>query len=336
MNPFELTKRLIEIPSVTGTEHEVAEFLSGHLSSAGYRVERQHVTGDRFNVIAFAGGKGRVMFCTHLDTVPPPSLPIRAREDDDNIYGRGACDTKGIIAAMLEAGDRLRRDGITDFAYLFLIAEETDSIGARTANTLKWNSEYVIVGEPTENQLASAQKGTFIVNLNATGRACHSGYPEHGVSAIKALIEVLADCDAADWGNDPVLGKGSFNTGIFNGGQAANIVPAQASASIMIRTVEPRAQVEEKMRNIVGNRATMEIVGAADPLLLHVVDGFQTAVVSFGSDAPHLTNTGKRLLIGPGSILDAHTVNEKISKRELMDSIDIYERLVKKLLNNVR
>jgi acetylornithine deacetylase len=332
MNPFELTKRLIEIPSVTGTEHEVAEFLCGHLAATGYRVERQHVTGDRFNVIAFAGGPGRVMFCTHLDTVPPASLPIRAHEDADNIYGRGACDTKGIIAAMLDAGDRLRRDGITDFGYLFLIAEETDSIGARCANTLKWNSEYVIVGEPTQNQLASAQKGTFIVNLSSAGRASHSGYPEHGISAIKKLLEVLEDCESADWGSDPVLGKGSFNVGVFQGGQAANIVPPQASASIMIRTVEPRAQVEEKMRKIVGNRATMEIVGAADPLLLHVVGGFQTTVVSFGSDAPHLTNTGKRLLIGPGSILDAHTVNEKISKRELIEGIEIYERLVRKLL----
>lgn len=332
-NPFELTKQLIEIPSVTGSEREIAEFLSAHLASLGYRVERQHVTGDRFNVIAFAG-EGRVMFCTHLDTVPPAAVPVRAREDADNIYGRGACDTKGIIAAMLEAGARLRRDGITNFGYLFLIAEETDSIGARTANMLKWNSEYVIVGEPTQNQLATAQKGTFIVNLNTIGRASHSGYPEHGISAIKNLLEVLQDCEAADWGTDPVLGKGSFNTGIFHGGQAANIVPPQASASIMIRTVEPRARVEEKMRKIVGNRATMEIVGAADPLLLHVVDGFQTTVVSFGSDAPHLTNTGKRLLIGPGSILDAHTVNEKISKRELVDGIELYERLVKKLLDS--
>jgi acetylornithine deacetylase len=334
MNPFELTKRLIEIPSVSGSERAVGEFLSAHLASLGYRVERQNVSADRFNVMAYAGGPPRIMFCTHLDTVPPASFPILAREDAENIYGRGACDTKGIIAAMLEAGDHLRREGITGFGYLFLIAEETDSIGARTANTLKWNSEYVIVGEPTQNQLAKAQKGTFIVNLNAAGQACHSGYPEHGVSAIKNLVEVLGDCEAADWGNDPVLGKGSFNTGIFNGGQAANIVPAQASASIMIRTVEPRARIEEKMRRIVGNRATMDVVGTSDPLLLHVVDGFQTTVVSFGSDAPHLTNTGKRLLIGPGSILDAHTAGEKISKRELMDGIELYVTLVKKLLTS--
>jgi acetylornithine deacetylase len=329
MDPFELTKALMSIPSVTGTEGKIAEFLSSHLESLGYRVERQDITSDRFNLFAFAG-EGRVMFCTHIDTVPPATIPIR--EDDEFLYGRGACDTKGVIAAMLEAGERLRRGGVTNFGYMFLVGEETDSIGAKTANTLKWNSEYVIVGEPTQNQLARAQKGTLMVNLSMTGRAAHSGYPELGVSAIQNLWSVLQDCQNADWGNDAVLGKGSFNVGVFHGGQAANIVPPQATASIMIRTVEDRSAVEEKMRRIVANRATMEVVGASNPLMLHVVDGFQTTVVSFGSDAPHLGNTGKRLLIGPGSILDAHTAGERINKRELLEGIALYERLVRKLL----
>ena len=329
MDPFELTKKLMSIPSVTGTERQIAEFLSSHLSSLGYRVERQRVTDDRFNVFAFAG-EGRVMFCTHLDTVPPATLPVR--EDDEFLYGRGACDTKGIIAAMLGAGDRLRKSGTTNFGYMFVVGEETDAIGAKAANNLKWNSEYVIVGEPTENQLARAQKGTLMVSLSVTGRAAHSGYPEKGVSAIKNLLDILRECEAVDWGNDPVLGKGSFNIGVLNGGEAANIVPAKATASMMIRTVESRAVVEEKMRRAVANRATMDIVQASDPIVLHVVDGFATTVVSFGSDAPHLGNTGRRLLIGPGSILDAHTADEKISKRELLRGIDLYERLVRKLL----
>jgi acetylornithine deacetylase len=215
---------------------------------------------------------------------------------------------------------------------MFLVGEETDSIGAKTANSLQWKSEFVIVGEPTENQLVRAQKGTLIVNFSVTGRACHSGYPEKGVSAIQNLWAVLQDCQNADWGNDPVLGKGTFNIGVFHGGQAANIVPPQATASMMIRTVEDRDIVQEKMRRIVANRATIEIVGASNPLLLHVVDGFPTTVVSFGSDAPHLENTGKRLLIGPGSILDAHTAGERISKKELLKGIELYETLVRKLL----
>ena len=329
MHPFELTKQLMSIPSVTGTERDVGEFLSTYLAALGYRVERQAVTSDRFNLFAFAG-EGRVMFCTHIDTVPPATVPIR--EDEDCLYGRGACDTKGIIAAMLEAGERLRRDGVTNFGYMFLVGEETDSIGAKTANTLNWNSEYVIVGEPTQNQLARAQKGTLMATVSVTGRACHSGYPEMGVSAIQNLWIVLQDCQAADWGSDPILGKGTLNVGVFRGGEAANIVPPQASASMMIRTVEAKEEVEQKMRRIVGNRATMEVIGASDPLMLHVVEGFRTTVVSFGSDAPHLGNTGKRLLAGPGSILDAHTAAEKISKRELIEGVDLYEGLVRKLL----
>jgi acetylornithine deacetylase len=331
IHPFELTKKLIAISSVTGTEGKIAEYLAAHLSSQGYRIERQNVSPDRFNLFAFAG-EARVMLCTHLDTVPPASFPITPREDDACIYGRGACDTKGIIAAMLEAGNRLRRSGITNFGYMFLVGEETDSIGARAANALQWNSEYVIVGEPTQNQLARAQKGTLMVNLSVTGRAAHSGYPELGISAIRNLLDVLEECERADWGDHAILGKGSFNLGVFHGGDAANIVPARASASVMIRTVEPQRRVEEKMQRIVGNRATMEIVGASDPLILHVVEGIPTTVVSFGSDAPHLGNTGKRLLIGPGSILDAHTAGEKISKSELMQGIDLYEKLVRRLL----
>ena len=321
----------MSIPSVTGAEREVGEFLSSHLTHLNYRVERQNVVDDRFNVMAFAG-EARVLLCTHIDTVPPPPPAIPVREDNEFLYGRGACDTKGIIAAMLEAGGRLRQRGILNFGYLFVVGEETDSIGAKAANTLTWNTEFVIVGEPTQNQLARAQKGTLMVNLNAAGRAAHSGYPEFGISAIRNLLAVLDDCESADWGDDAVLGKGTFNTGVFHGGEAANIVPPHASASIMIRTVEGRAQVAEKMRRIVGNRATMEVVGASDPQITHVVEGFPTTVVSFGSDVPHLGNLGKRLLIGPGSILDAHTIGEKISKRELMEGADLYERLVRKLL----
>jgi acetylornithine deacetylase len=331
VNPFELTQHLMSIPSVTGAEREVGEFLSSHLAALNYRVERQQVENDRFNVIAFAGD-ARVLFCTHIDTVPPPPPIIPVREDSDFLYGRGACDTKGIIAAMLEAGDRLRRGGIVNFGYLFVVGEETDSIGAKAANNLKWNSEYVVVGEPTQNRLARAQKGTLMVNLSVAGRASHSGYPEFGVSAIRNLFAVLQDCEGADWGDDPALGKGTFNTGTFHGGEAANIVPPHASASIMIRTVEERSRVEGKMRRIVGNRATMEIVGASDPQITHIVEGFPTTVVSFGSDVPHLGNLGKRLLIGPGSILDAHTVGEKISKAELMEGADLYDKLVRKLL----
>jgi acetylornithine deacetylase len=326
---FELTTRLMSIPSITGNEREVGDFLARQLQNRGYRVEKQKVEENRFNVLALAGSP-RFVFCTHMDTVPPV-LPVS--EDEDFLYGRGACDTKGIIAAMIEAGDRLRADGIQNFGYLFVVGEETNGGGAKAANTLQWHTQFVIVGEPTGNKLARAQKGTLMVELSFRGRAAHSGYPQEGISAIEKLWEVLSDCSAADWGSDPVLGKGTFNVGTFHGGEACNIVPPSAAASIMIRTVEPRANAEERLQRLVRGRVQVDVLAGTNPLFLHVVDGFETTVVSFGSDAPYLGNLGKALLIGPGSILDAHTANERISRKELMEGTDIYERLARRLLS---
>jgi acetylornithine deacetylase len=325
---FELTKQLMSIPSITGNEAAVGEFLAGRLAERGYRVERQQVEDGRFNVMAFAG-EPRLLFCTHMDTVPPV-LPVG--EDDTFLYGRGACDTKGIIAAMLEAGDRLRRAGAQNFGYLLVVGEETNGSGAKAANTLQWNTDFVIVGEPTGNKLARAQKGTLMVNLSAEGRAAHSGYPEEGVSAIEGLWQVLSECMMADWGNDAVLGRGTFNVGVFRGGEACNIVPASATASIMIRTIEPRMDAESRLRAMVRGRAAIDVVGGANPHLMHVVDGFETTVVSFGSDVPYLGNLGKPLLIGPGSILDAHTANEKVRKEDLVEGAALYERLARSLM----
>src|SRR5262245_48179917 len=220
----ELTKQLMAIPSVTGEEKAVGDFLARELAARGYRVDTQHVEPERNNIMAMAG-RPRVIFCTHLDTVPPV-LPVR--EENGYLYGRGACDTKGIIAAMLEAGDRLRRNGVVDFGYLFVVGEEVNSIGAKAANTLKWESEFVIVGEPTDNKLARAHKGTLMATLKFTGKAAHSGYPEQGISAIEGLWSLLSECINADWGSNPALGKGTFNVGIFRGGDRANIIPGQA------------------------------------------------------------------------------------------------------------
>ena len=329
MTPFELTAKLMAIPSVTGAEGAVGRFLASVLEGMQYRVETQPVSDGRFNVIARGGGD-RVVFCTHIDTVPPV-LPVS--EDDGALYGRGACDTKGIIAAMLEAGERLRARGTSDFSYLFVVGEETGGDGARAADALEWGSEYVIVGEPTENKLARAQKGTLLADLKALGKAAHSGYPEMGVSAVDPLIQVLHDCIGADWGSDEILGSGTFNAGVLGAGERANILAPEAMAAVMIRTVEGTADARHRLERLVASRARIEVHSATDPQFMHVVDGFPQTVVSFGSDVPYLGSLGRPLLVGPGSILDAHTANEKILKDDLMAGIDLYERLARQLLN---
>src|SRR5215470_12807696 len=146
---FDLALRLMNIPSITGTELEVGNFLASYLDGAGYRVDKQEVAPGRFNVMAYAGTP-RILFCTHIDTVPPV---LDVRQDEAFLYGRGACDTKGIIAAMVNAGDRLRKSGIQDFGFLLVVGEETIGDGAKAANLLNWDTQFVIVGEPTGNKL---------------------------------------------------------------------------------------------------------------------------------------------------------------------------------------
>lgn len=328
MNPFQLCIDMMEIPSVTGNEGAIGDFLARLLGENGYRVDTQDVEPGRRNVRADTVG-AKVILCTHIDTVPPF---LDVREDETTLWGRGACDTKGIIAAMLEAGDRLRNDGITGFGYLFLVGEETGGDGAKAANTLDWSSEYVVVGEPTANQLARAQKGTLMADLRIEGKAAHSGYPEAGRSAIHPLVAVMSDLIAADWGEDPVLGPGTCNVGVIRGGEKPNILAAEATAGVMLRTIEEPAKARTRLEGVVRGRATIDVQAGAAPQFMHVVDGFPNTVVSFGSDVPYLGKLGRPLLVGPGSILDAHTAGEKILKQEIMDGADLYVRLVQRLL----
>jgi acetylornithine deacetylase len=328
MNPFQLCIDMMGIASVTGSEGAMGEYLVGLLGGKGYRVETQEVEPGRANVRANTHDAD-VILCTHIDTVPPV---LDVREDDTTLYGRGACDTKGIIAAMLEAGDRLRAEGVTGFGYLFLVGEETGGDGAKAANTLDWSSKYVIVGEPTGNRLARAQKGTLMADLRIEGRAAHSGYPEAGRSAIHPLVAVLTDLIAADWGEDPVLGAGTCNVGVIRGGEKPNILAAEATAGVMLRTIEDPGKARERLEDVVRGRATTDVLAGAAPQFMHVVNGFPSTVVSFGSDVPYLGKLGRPLLVGPGSILDAHTAGERILKQELLDGVDLYVRLVRRLL----
>jgi acetylornithine deacetylase len=331
LDPIGLARQLIDVPSVTGEEVAHARLVGSLLEGLGLRVEFAEAEPGRPNVFASIGTP-RVVLCSHLDTVPPffPS-----EETEGLLYGRGACDTKGIIAAMLVAGERLLADGVRDFGYLFVVGEETDSIGAKTANEQFANrgSEVVIVGEPTESAFVKASKGALTCTIGFAGVAAHSAHPERGESAILKLARAVEAISTASWGEDPEMGKGTANVGVVRGGEKANIVPARAEAECIFRIVDPVAEVLIRVREIV------EPLGGSivrwhgnDPVPMLVPEGERGTVVAFNTDAPHLGRIGKPILFGPGSILDAHSAREKVSKAEVIAAVETYRNVVGKLV----
>ena len=331
MNLFELTSRLISIPSISGDEKAVAEFIAEYLSAAGFEVELQDAAEGRPNVYA-RRGKPEVVLSTHTDTVPPY---VEFREDDEFIYGRGACDTKGIIAAMIKASAALIEANVTDFGLLFVVGEEAGSPGAHAANTIPNRSRYLINGEPTESKLALGSKGALRAILRARGRAAHSAYPEMGESAIEKLIDVLNDLRRIELPRDQTLGATTMNIGMIKGGVAGNVIPPEAEAELMFRVVTTNDSLKRIIEGVVDSRAELEYTFGCDPVFTECIDGFETTVVSFTTDIPQLGNWGKPLLFGPGSILDAHTPHERISKRELASAVDRYVKLTTRLKEKI-
>jgi len=266
-----------------------------------------------------------------MDTVPPH---VKAGEDDNFIYGRGACDAKGIIAAQILAAEQLCAEGINDIGLLFTVDEEAGSAGASAANDhpLAASCDYLINGEPTDNKLATGSKGSLRLRIKAQGRAAHSAYPEHGHSAIEKLLDVLTDIRTRAWPSDEFFGETTCNIGTIKGGTQANVIPAEAQADIQIRLVTHAEPIKAVLERAVRGRAHVEYLSIAEPARMLAVEGFETCVVRFTTDIPHLTNWGAPLLLGPGSILDAHTEQERVGKRELSEAVDIYVRLVRTLL----
>ena len=335
MDIFKLTRELIDIPSVTGDERAVGLFLARYLEDMDFHVELQEVASGRANVIAntSADAAPRIMLSTHMDTVPPH---IVSSEDDEFIYGRGACDAKGIIAAQVEAACRLRAEG-TGVGLLFTVDEELGSLGAARANTheMARHCRYMINGEPTDNLLAVGSKGSLRLILRAKGRAAHSAYPEAGESAIEKLLDALARVRAIEWPRDGVLGETTCNIGVIIGGTRSNVIAAHAEADLHLRLVTQAAPVRELLEQAVGGLAEIEYLSEAAPVHMLAVEGFEQCAVRFMTDIPHLTNWGAPLLLGPGSILVAHTDHERVSKRELQESVELYMRLVKSLKSQV-
>ena len=331
MNVFELTSRLISIPSISGDEKAVAEFIAEYLSAVGFEVELQEAAEGRPNVYA-RRGEPDVVLSTHTDTVPPY---VESREDDEFIYGRGACDTKGIIAAMIKAGEALIEANVTDFGLLFVVGEEAGSPGAHAANTIPNRSRYLINGEPTESKLALGSKGALRAILRARGRAAHSAYPEMGESAIEKLLDVLNDLRRVEFPRDQTLGATTMNIGMIKGGVAGNVIPPEAEAELMFRVVTTNDSLKRIIEGAVDSRAELEYTFGCDPVFTERIDGFETTVVAFTTDIPQLGNWGKPLLFGPGSILDAHTPHERISKRELASAVDRYVKLTTRLKEEI-
>ena len=323
MHVFELTRRLIETPSISGDEKAVAEFLADYLSGMGFAVELQEAEPNRPNVYA-RRGEPDVVLSSHTDTVPPY---VEFREDEATVYGRGACDAKGIIAAMVKAAEQLIEAQVTDFGLLFVVGEEAGSAGARAANLVSNRSRYLINGEPTESKLALGSKGALRAALKTTGRAAHSAYPQLGESAIDKLLDILSDLRRMELPADATLGPSTLNIGLIKGGVATNVIAPAAEAELLFRIVTDADTVRRKFEATVAGRAEIEYSFACDAVMMEPLDGFETDVVAFTTDIPLLTNWGKPLLYGPGSILDAHTAGEKFLKSELLQSIDVYARM---------
>jgi acetylornithine deacetylase len=328
-DPFELTRALVALDTPTGAEGPATDLLERALSREGYRTLRQPVTAGRDNLLAFREPPALV-FSTHVDCVPP-YVPLA--EDAEAIRGRGSCDAKGLAAAMVAASERLAALGERRIGLLFLVGEENGSDGARVAAELEPRGRFLVNGEPTENRLCLGQKGSLRVELHAQGRAAHSAYPDEGRSAIEALLDTIERIRRLPLPVDPLLGPSTLNVGLIRGGVAPNVLAPEASAELLIRTVEPTDRLRPTLQALAAPGVS---VGFALELPLHksagAPAGWDTTVVSYGSDLPFLTSWGECYQLGPGTIRVAHSTHEHIRKADLLHGVELYVRLATDLL----
>jgi acetylornithine deacetylase len=344
IDPIQLTKQLVDIESTTYHEGRAGVFLHEFLAAQRYAVERMQVEqpdlattpgagkGERFNVYAALPGViPDVVLSTHMDTVPPF---FGCTEDDEFLYGRGSCDAKGIIAAQVAAADRLREAGVK-VGLLFVVGEERDSAGAIVANKHPKGSKFLINGEPTDNRLALASKGALRIELRAKGRMAHSAYPELGDSAIHKLIEAVHDVLAMPLPVEPEVGPATLNVGLISGGYAPNVISDKAEAHLLIRTVGPSDDLKKSIAAVIGDRADVAFSLDLPFIRMRKVGNLSTMIAKFATDIPVLTNWGEPLLLGPGSIHVAHTPNEKIAKKELLEAVDLYVNVATSLVKTI-
>jgi acetylornithine deacetylase len=330
MDVIALTRQFVDIESITGHEAAVGEAIYRELCCLGYQGRKMAVEGERFNVLATLPEQPHpaIVFSTHMDTVPPF---IPSSEDARRIYGRGSCDAKGIIAIQIAAAERLRQEGI-HVGLLFLVGEERDSQGAKKANEQPIGARFLINGEPTENHLALASKGSLRLELSASGRMAHSAYPELGESAIDKLVQALTRLRAMPLPEAENVGPCTFNIGLIEGGRAPNVIPDHAKAHLLYRLVGPTEELRRQIVETVGDLAKVEFYLEIPFMRFRALDGWPTMVAAFTTDIPALTKWGEPLLIGPGSIHVAHTDGEYVDKKQLAEAVELYCAVSKKLL----
>lgn len=330
MDLFALTRKLIDIESTTGMEAAVATALGEELTQLGYRVERMPVEGVRVNLWATHPDypQPQLALSTHMDTVPP-FLP--SSETPDRIYGRGSCDAKGIIVAQIAAAEKLKAEDI-HVGLLFLVGEERDSQGAQTANQQPRGVKFLINGEPTENRLAVASKGTLRVELTARGKMAHSAYPELGESAIEKLLDALQEVRKLKLPSNAKAGPCTLNIGQIEGGRAPNVIPDHAMAQLLFRLVGPTAELRREIVKAAADKAEANFTLEIPYMELGTVPGIETMIAAFTTDIPALSRWGTPLLIGPGSIHVAHTEGEYIEKKQLLEAVELYARTARQLL----
>lgn len=326
--------KLMEIESTSGNEGSIADYLSANYKPAGSEIHIQEISKGLKNVF-YSWGKPEIIFNSHFDTVPPYLPPKR---ESNIIYGRGSCDAKGQLVVMSQACEKLYKEGFTNFGLLMTAGEEVGSYGAIKANEEIKGVKYCIVGEPTENKLIKASKGNINVDVIFHGRSCHSGYPEHGVNAISRMNSFinLLDRMFADksFPDDAILGLSTYNIGMLNSPNAHNVISEYVRMKIFFRTTFATHDmlIDEIKKNTDEDTEIIENFRHV-PVKFETFPGFETGIVSYGTDAPSMPNLGKKVLYGPGSILDAHTSNEHIKIKDMEQAVDDLMRIYKCIIN---
>ena len=341
LDPVQLTRRLVDIESITYNEGAVGAFLADFLAERGFAVGKMPVeqhqesrcTSERCNVFACVPGQTPdVVLSTHMDTVPPFIL---SSEDDEFIYGRGSCDAKGIIAAQIAAAERLREEGVRA-ALLFVVGEERDSAGAKLANQHSPGSRFLINGEPTDNCVALASKGTLRAVIRTTGKMAHSAYPELGESATHKMVEALRRILEIPLPSLEGVGPSTLNIGTIHGGHAPNVIADAAEAQVLVRLVGPSQEIRRAVESAIAGLATVDFTLEIPFQRMRSIEGLPTMVAAFTTDIPWLGNWGEPVLLGPGSIHVAHTPHERLAKGELFAAIDLYVQVARQLAGALR